>query len=34
MPTINALILNNKIILSVTGLGSLLLDWLKSSEFG
>jgi hypothetical protein len=33
MPTINALILNNKIILSVTDLGSLLLDWLKSSEF-
>lgn len=33
MPTINALILNNKIILLVTGLGSLLLDLLKSSEF-
>lgn len=34
MPTINTLILNNKITLSVTGLGSLLLDWLKSGEFG
>jgi hypothetical protein len=33
MPTINALILNNKIILLVTGLGSLLLNWLKNSEF-